>query len=409
MTDISALLIDSGNGWLDSNVPSYLIFKRPEFSVSSSKGNTTKVTRTATQKSFENPLEQLQRYLDKGYTALGYIGYDFLSGIHDRKDPVSELTVDDYGVPDTYFHFYRDRDITRGDLSDLADEIPHSSQPVRERRERSGISSNVSRDQYINLIERAREYIANGDIYQVNISQRFYSNTLKNILDYAMELFKIQPVPYFAYMDFARFQLVSGSMELFLKRSGQDITTRPIKGTIKRSDDETTDQRLRNSLLSSPKERAENIMIVDLMRNDLGRICNPGSVKATSLLDIRAFKTLYQMESEVKGVLKDRITMRDIIESTFPPGSVTGAPKSRCLEIIDELEPHKRGPYCGAIGIFYPDGNFTLSVAIRIVINKPERSIFWVGGGIVWDSDPQKEYEETLLKAKAISKSMEMY
>lgn len=407
MTDISALLIDSGNGWLDSNVPSYLIFKRPEFSISSFKNNTTISNGSSSKCSDKNPLEHLQKYLDKGYTALGYIGYDFLSGFNRRKDTSLKEHEEDYDLPDTCFHYYRENEIKRGDLSKLQDELPDGSGSAKEQQTK--ISSNISRDQYIRIIQRAREYIANGDIYQVNLSQRFYSNPLDNILNYSLELFKNQPVPYFAYMDFLSFQLVSGSMELFLKKSGSDITSRPIKGTIKRSDDTATDKTLRDSLLNSPKERSENIMIVDLMRNDMGRICKIGSVKATSLLDIKAFRTLYQMESEVKGVLKDNITIRDIIESTFPPGSVTGAPKSRCLEIIDELEPHRRGPYCGAIGIFYPDGNFILSVAIRIVVNKPERSIFWVGGGIVWDSDPQEEYEETLLKAKAISKSMEKY
>jgi len=163
---------------------------------------------------------------------------------------------------------------------------------------------------------------------------------------------------------------------------------------------------LKAELISSQKERAENLMIVDLMRNDLGRVCNYGTVKVNNLFNIESYATLHQMVSEVEGYLKDEIRIGDIIKSTFPPGSVTGAPKRRAVELIDELEPHVRGPYCGAIGIFYPNGDFTLSVGIRIMLVKKCIGTFWVGGGIVWDSDPEKEFDETLVKARAIQKAL---
>jgi anthranilate/para-aminobenzoate synthase component I len=147
-------------------------------------------------------------------------------------------------------------------------------------------------------------------------------------------------------------------------------------------------------------------MIVDLMRNDLGRICEHGSVKVNSLFDIESYSTLHQMVSEVQGNINDDRGLAEIIGNVFPPGSVTGAPKKRTLEIIDQLEPHLRGPYCGALGVFYPDGDFVLSVGIRLMVTQAGKSTFWVGGGIVWDSDPQKEYEETLLKSYAIKKAL---
>jgi len=407
MTNISALLIDSGNGWFDSVDPSYMLFTEPEFSfysfdniVTSISGNSDNITRA-------DPIDFLQSNLRKGYTALGYIGYDYFRYLNGTSADNLSNKKNGYDFPQTYFHFYNNKNISTGNYTELSGQLPDSEKP--EYREPPGFRSSIKHDEYIKIVKKAREYIASGDIYQVNLSQRIYSEAIKNIISYSLELYNNQPVPYFSYMDFDGFELISGSMELFLERKGRIISSRPIKGTIKRSRDPGKDSGLQNRLSSDPKERAENVMIVDLMRNDLGRICNYGSVNVKKLFDIRTFSTLYQMESEIEGILKEGIKLRTIIESTFPPGSVTGAPKSRCLEIIDELEPHLRGPYCGAVGIFYPDGNFTLSVAIRIVVNTSEKSIYWVGGGIVWDSDPQKEYEETLLKAKAINRTLKRY
>jgi anthranilate/para-aminobenzoate synthase component I len=195
-------------------------------------------------------------------------------------------------------------------------------------------------------------------------------------------------------------------MELFLRKKGDKLTTNPIKGTIKRGKTEEIDTILKAKLISSAKERAENLMIVDLMRNDLGRISKIGSVKVNKLFEVETFSTLHQMVSEVEGEIHEKITISEIMKNIFPPGSVTGAPKRRTLEVIDELEPHLRGPYCGTIGIFYPNGDFTLSVAIRIMLTQLGKATFFVGGGIVWDSDPKKEFDETILKSEAITKAM---
>jgi len=252
---------------------------------------------------------------------------------------------------------------------------------------------------------RAKSYIESGDIYQANLSQRYTAQFNVPPLPYFLKFYRAQPVPYGCYMDFGGFQLISGSMELFLRKSGDKLLTRPIKGTRRRGQTEELDTVMRAELVGSSKERAENLMIVDLMRNDLGRICEPGSVQVNNLFEINSFSTLHQMVSEVEGALSGDKKVSEIIDNVFPPGSVTGAPKKRTLEVIDELEPHLRGPYCGALGIFYPDGDFVLSVGIRLLVTQAEKATFWVGGGIVWDSDPEKEYEETLLKSYAVKKA----
>jgi anthranilate/para-aminobenzoate synthase component I len=182
--------------------------------------------------------------------------------------------------------------------------------------------------------------------------------------------------------------------------------TRPIKGTLRRGKNRAEDGKLKKELLESEKERAENLMIVDLMRNDLSRVCETGSIRVNKLFEIERYTTLYQMVSEVEGKLRDGATVKDVIRSTFPPGSVTGAPKVRAMEIIDELEPHLRGPYCGTICFFKPNGDFTLSVAIRVLSASRGIGNFWVGGGITWGSVPENEYEETLVKAQAMMKAL---
>ena len=215
--------------------------------------------------------------------------------------------------------------------------------------------------------------------------------------------YRAQPVPFAAFIGFPGFELVSGSMELFLRRRGDNITTRPIKGTVRRDPDPRRDRELAEALGKKPKERAENLMIVDLMRNDLGRICGYGSIGVRELFAVRSYSTLFQMESEIEGCLRPGVGLSQIIASTFPPGSVTGAPKREAIRIIDSLEPHERGPYCGAICLFSPSGDFTMSVAIRTGVNSSEGADFWFGGGIVWDSKADDEYGETELKAKALT------
>jgi len=194
-------------------------------------------------------------------------------------------------------------------------------------------------------------------------------------------------------------------MELFLEKKGREIITKPIKGTIKRGLNELEDEVLKNQLTNSEKERAENLMITDLMRNDLSKIAN--NVKVKELFKVDKYSTLFQMSSTVKGALKEKLSFEKIILNTFPPGSVTGAPKKRAMEIIDELEDKKRSVYCGATFLIKPNLDFVMSVAIRQMIFTKDGCSIYVGSGIVWDSDPVKEYEETLIKAKANLKSLD--
>jgi aminodeoxychorismate synthase component I len=302
-----------------------------------------------------------------------------------------------------HFLFYKAEDITSGRIEELASEINEMSNiSINTVGYECLVSSNMSKEEYLNRVKLAKGFIERGDIYQVNLSQRFRAKFNTDPLKYFLNLYHIQPVPYGCYINFGEYRLVSGSMELFLRRKGNQVVTKPIKGTKKRGSSAESDELLIYELSKSDKERAENLMIVDLMRNDLSRVCNVGTVNVTNLFKIESYSTLHQMVSEVSGNMRRHMGLKDIIENTFPPGSVTGAPKKRTLEIIDELEPHYRGPYCGVIGIFMPNGDLTLSVGIRIVVIRNDSATFWVGSGIVWDSEPEEEYEETLIKAKAI-------
>jgi aminodeoxychorismate synthase component I len=388
---------------------SFVIFGKPAFSISLEGGT---VTVTLPQRRFitcQNPLSLLEGYLEEGYVAIGYLGYGFSRFTEEGFIPSRKKEGD--LLPDVFFHFFRKEDGVSGRLQDLGGLIKAGfgedalcAPGVGEAPCR--IRSNMTKDEYIEMVRRAKDYIAGGDVYQVNLSQRFTATLGFSPLSYFLNLYGVQPVPFGCYMDFGEFQLISGSMELFLRKTGRKLITKPIKGTRSRGYTSESDAILKAELRGSEKERAENLMIVDLMRNDLGRVCGYGTVRVNSLFDIESYSTLHQMVSEIEGHIGPEVGIGDIIVATFPPGSVTGAPKRRALEIIDELEPHLRGPYCGALGVFMPDGDFTLSVAIRVLIAKKGRGVFWTGSGIVWDSDPDKEYEETLVKARAIKKAL---
>ncbi len=414
----SALFLDSGGGWTPDKKNSFIFFKNPVLSLLSREGVVTvnrfdSPTTNFPETKFEtrrNPISVLQGYLEEGYYGAGYIGYEFSRFTEEGFIPFHKKEGDE--VPDLYILFFRKEDVVLGETHDLKYLLPISSQEQIINAERcrshqtSRLYSNMSKQEYIGMVDRAKDYIASGDAYQVNLSQRFTAALQPSPISYFLSLYGVQPVPFGSYLDFGEFQVISGSMELFLRKTGERLVTKPIKGTKKRGFTVEADAILRAELVSSEKERAENLMIADLMRNDLGRVCKTGTVKVNKLFDIESYSTLHQMVSEIEGCLEDETGITAIIESTFPPGSVTGAPKKRASELIDELEPHRRGPYCGAIGIFTPDGDLTLSVGIRILMVKEGKAQFWVGGGIVWDSDPEKEYEETLIKARAIKKAM---
>jgi para-aminobenzoate synthetase component 1 len=261
------------------------------------------------------------------------------------------------------------------------------------------IASNLTRAEFLAAVERAQRYIRAGDIYQVNLSHRL--TTLGGFTGWEMfeKLSAISPAPFSAFLECGEFQVASSSPEQFLRLSGSHIRTRPIKGTRPRDADPTRDAQLAYELQTSAKELAELVMITDLLRNDLGKVCEYGSVQVPELAKLEKFAQVQHLVSTVEGRLRKDVTHFAAFASCFPGGSITGAPKFRAMEIMDELEPVSRGPYCGAIGYLGFNRESQLSITIRTAICKDGCAYFNVGAGIVADSDPAAEYEETLAKA----------
>lgn len=249
----------------------------------------------------------------------------------------------------------------------------------------------------------AKNTLPPGDIYQVNISQMFTVPLTISPWDLYLKLRRFNPSPYAAYLNCGDFQVVSSSPECFLdyNPSTRIVVTRPIKGTRPRGRTPDEDERLAHELLMSEKDMAENIMIVDLERNDLGRVCEFGSVEVPSLVQIESHPTVHHLVTTVSGKLRQELNVVDLMTACFPGGSITGAPKIRSMEIISELEPVRRGVYTGSIGYFGFDGSVNLNIAIRTAVAKDGLCYFHVGGGIVADSDPKAEYQETLDKGRA--------
>lgn len=262
------------------------------------------------------------------------------------------------------------------------------------------ISSTLSRPAFVQIIERALAYIRAGDIYQVNLSQRLMTRPALSGWQIYQRLLNVSPAPFAAYLDCGGFQLASSSPELFLRLSGNHIATRPIKGTRPRSHDPTRDAQLSYELQTSTKEMAELVMITDLLRNDLGRICEYGSIQVPDLVRLERFAQVQHLVSTVEGRLRSGVTHFGALASCFPGGSVTGAPKIRAMNIIDELEPVSRGPYTGALGYIGFNRESALSIVIRTALCQEGAVYFNVGAGIVADSNPEWEYDETMAKAE---------
>ena len=276
-----------------------------------------------------------------------------------------------------------------------------------EGRGEGAVCSNITRAEFISAVERAQRYIRSGDIYQVNLSHR-----LTALCDSAWSLFQklaaVSPAPFSAFLDAGDFQLASSSPEQFLRMSGSHIVTRPIKGTRPRAADSNRDAQLAYELQTSAKELAELVMITDLLRNDLGRICQFGSVAVPELAKLEKFAQVQHLVSTVEGRLRNDVTHFAALAASFPGGSITGAPKFRAMEIIDELEPLSRGAYCGCIGYLGFNRESQLNIAIRTAVCKNGRAHFNVGAGIVADSNPEAEYEETLAKARGFLAALEL-
>lgn len=266
------------------------------------------------------------------------------------------------------------------------------------------IQSNFTPDQYQQAVKSVVDYILAGDIFEANISQRF-SVTLPAGLSPIQAYHRLRawnPAPFSAYLCFDDVVVASASPERFLQLSGRQVEARPIKGTRSRGVTSELDKQLADELLKSEKDHAENIMIVDLLRNDLSRVCDDHSVQVPQLCALESYATVHHLVSVVTGKLQESCTAIDLLRATFPGGSITGAPKVRAMEIIAEIEPTRRGPYCGSVGYIGFNGDMDLSIVIRTYLIKDRIVTFQAGGAIVSDSDPITEYEETLTKAKAL-------
>jgi len=264
------------------------------------------------------------------------------------------------------------------------------------------LTSTFSREDYIQAVSRIREYIRQGDVYQVNLSQRFSFPFRGDPYGLFLQLFQRNPSPFYAYLNLGTFQILSTSMERFLYRREEFLETRPIKGTRPRGRTPAEDEAHRRELAESPKDDAELSMIVDLLRNDLGKVCQGKSVQVAEHKRLERYENVYHLVSIVTGRLQSTVSQMDILRATFPGGSITGCPKIRAMEIIDELEPVVRHVYTGAIGYLGLHRNLDLNIAIRTAIVSRGQMHFSVGGGVVYDSREEDEYEETLHKGRTL-------
>jgi para-aminobenzoate synthetase component I len=270
-----------------------------------------------------------------------------------------------------------------------------------------GVASTFDRIAYQTAVARIVEYIHAGDAFQVNLTHRLRATLPDDAWSFHRRLARRNAAPFSAYFDTGDAVICSASPERFLRVSGRRVETRPIKGTAPRAPDPAEDARLRDALLQSEKDRAENVMIVDLLRNDLSRVCRDRSIHVPALCQAESYASVHHLVSEVTGELRDGVGPLDALRAAFPGGSITGAPKVRAMEIISELERTRRGVYTGAIGYVGADGSMDTSIAIRTVTVRERRAYFGVGGGIVADSDPEGEWEETLHKARGIIDALE--
>ncbi|MCX5693423.1 MAG: chorismate-binding protein [Candidatus Omnitrophica bacterium] len=270
------------------------------------------------------------------------------------------------------------------------------------------IESNFTKIEFENLVRKAKEYIRAGDIIQVVPSQRFHAKLGCEPFDVYRALRSLNPSPYMYYLNFNDIKLVGSSPELLVRCENGIVETRPIAGTRPRGRNEAEDKKLEKELLADAKERAEHVMLIDLGRNDIGRVCKPGSVKVTDFMFIERYSHVMHIVSNCRGILDKNKNAFDVLRACFPAGTVSGAPKVRAMEIIDELENTKRSYYAGAVGYFSFSGNMDTCITIRTMLVKDRDAFIQAGGGIVADSIPSREYQETVNKAKAMVRAIEI-
>lgn len=362
---------------------------------------------------------------------IGYFAYDLARDL----EVLPSNTIPVVQIPDCYFVFYDNGviinhqtkivtvtglgilDESEKSISSIKTTIDEFSNNLYEKVNRSSsIPINISeppvfksfynRAGYQNAVNTMRDYIKDGHIYIANMTHTFAAEYHGDPLKTYEGLRHINPAPFSAYMPLDGFHVLSSSPERFLEIRNQEVQTRPIKGTIPRGKTEAEDNRNRNILINSEKDKSELLMIVDLERNDLSKVCMPGSIRVSELFMIEEYSTVFHLVSTINGRLKNSNSIIDCIKATFPGGSITGAPKIRAMEIIDELERTKRGIYTGSIGYLSFNGQADLNIVIRTILLKDQKAFIGVGGGITWESDADSEYQETLDKAKALFLSL---
>ena len=349
---------------------------------------------------------------------IGYFSYDLAREVEE----IPNIAKDDVDIPHCYYNFYDNIIILdnlkksvyisalgilksqKDSIHEIASRIQKGNKIVYEKVGviKNNFTSGFEKNNYINTVSKVREYIKSGDIYITNLTQRFSCNTRKSAYEIYKDLRNINPAPFSAFMNFEDFNIICSSPERFLRIRNRMVETRPIKGTMPRGMDAGEDLKNKNMLINSEKDKSELLMVVDLERNDLSKVCKPNSVKVTELFKLEEYSTVFHLVSTVVGELKEEVSSLECIKACFPGGSITGTPKIRSLEIIEELEPVRRNIYTGALGYLGFDGNVDLNIIIRTILLKDNKAYLGVGGGITWDSNEECEYDETLDKAKAL-------
>jgi para-aminobenzoate synthetase component 1 len=421
--------------FLDSNQPGAIhgrydiISSRPKVRISSKNNKNIIDTRSESLSVPGDPFSVLKEYLPLGEAkenelklpfiggAIGYFSYDLGRSV----EKLPSISQDDMNLPDMKIGIYswaiivdhqKKKSVVVGEKSDnrlqhdwldLVKFINSKSQNNRQEfKVISDVKSNLSEAEYSEAFKKIKSYIREGDCYQVNLAQRFNADIEGDVWQVYCMLRTINPSPFSAYLNYADFQILSNSPERFLSVKNKIVQTKPIKGTRPRSKNTKKDEALLQELVNSKKDQAENVMIVDLLRNDISKNCALGSVKVPKLFDIESYPNVHHMVSTITGKLRDHRSSIDLLRGSFPGGSITGAPKLRSMEIIEELEPHRRAIYCGAVGYISNDGNMDTNIAIRTILHKEQKMYFYAGGGIVFDSEVSAEYQETFDKAAAM-------
>jgi para-aminobenzoate synthetase component 1 len=433
----SALRRQPGFAWLDSARTGpygrYCFIGCDPFLIFTAKADRLSLRGAQEQDSCGDPFSMLDNLLEQYRLpsgprllcggAIGYLSYDL--GRHLEEMPLD--TADDINAPDLAFGFYDlvygyDHETGEawvcstgqgGDAQErLAQWLDWAEQPPLPREtgpaSDGSLQRNFTKPEYLVALKAVKEYIAAGDIYQANLTQRFDTALQVSPWELYLRLREINPAPFASYLDLGGAQVASSSPERYLKVTDRHVETRPIKGTRPRGVTPEEDAALGHELLTSIKDNAELLMIVDLERNDLGRACKIGSVSVPELAVLESYETVHHLVATVLGELDEQTSVVDLLRATFPGGSITGAPKIRSMEIIEELEPTQRSVYTGAIGYLGFDGDTDLNIVIRTIICNRGRAYFQVGGGIIADSDPESEYQETLDKGRALARALDI-